>query len=99
MATFGKVLAVFNVLAAIGFIVVAGMDYNKRQSWAYSHFTHQLVVYGLPIDDKDDSWRLPGRSISDSFGKDARKLLFNDPNGPKTQQDEVNATVTACKNA
>ena len=35
MATLGKVLAVFNVLAAIGFLFVAGKDYYTRQSWAY----------------------------------------------------------------
>ena len=32
MSTLGKVLAIFNVLAAIGFLVVADMDYNERQS-------------------------------------------------------------------
>src|SRR5438105_2771952 len=64
MAMFGKILAVLNVLAAIGFLVVAGVDYDKRQNWAYSHYTHQLVVFGLPIVKYDDSWRLRGRSIS-----------------------------------
>src|SRR5437773_10750764 len=96
MATLGKVLAVFNVLAAIAFLVVAGMDYNRRQSWAYSHFRHQLAVYGLPVDAKDDSWRLPGRTISDSFGKDARKDLF--PTVPvATQEEEVGNVVKTVK--
>ncbi|HEX4588978.1 MAG TPA: hypothetical protein VH120_03555 [Gemmataceae bacterium] len=99
MATFGKVLAVFNVLAAIGFLVIAAMDYNKRQSWAYSHFRHQLAVYGLPVDPQDDTWRLPGRSISDQFGRDARKDVFSDPNGPKTQEEEVAGTAAAFKTA
>jgi IS1 family transposase len=98
MATLGKVLAVFNVLAAIGFLVVAGMDYSKRQSWAYAHFRHQLAVYGLPLDKDDDTWRLPGRTISEQFGKDAAKDLFGSPDGPKTQVDEVNGTVAAFKN-
>src|SRR2546421_336080 len=52
MATLGKVLAVFNVLAAIGFLVVAGMDYNRRQSWAYSHFRHQLTRDLQTLDDE-----------------------------------------------
>jgi hypothetical protein len=97
MATLGKVLAVFNVLAAIGFLVVAGMDYNKRQSWAYSHFLHQLAVSGLPLDKDDDTGRLPGRTISDQFGKDATKALFGTAEGPKTQGEEVGATIAKFK--
>jgi hypothetical protein len=97
MAILGKVLAVFNVLAAIGFLVVAGMDYNKRQSWAFSHYMHQLAVNGLPLDKDDDTGRLPGRTVAEQFGKDASKILFKDPNGPKTQVDEVNGTVAAFK--
>ena len=96
MSTFGKVLAVFNVLAAIGFLVVAGMDYSRRQNWAYSHYEHQLTVYGLPLDKADDSWRLPGRTISDAFGKAANQKLFNG-SGPATQADEVAAVTAAFK--
>jgi hypothetical protein len=98
MATLGKVLAVFNVLAAIGFLVVAGMDYNRRQSWAYSHYLHQLAVSGLPLDKDDDTGRLPGRTISEQFGKDATKVLFGTAEGPKTQGEEVGATIAAFKN-
>ncbi len=96
MSTLGKVLAVFNVLAAILFLVVAGKDYNSRQSWAYAHFKAQLAVNGLPLDAKDDGWRLPGRTVSDSFGKTARTELFG-AGGPATQEDEVTATVNAFK--
>jgi hypothetical protein len=95
MSTLGKVLAVFNVLAAIGFLVVAAMDYYSRQSWAYSHFRHQLAVNGLPVDAQDDSWRLPGRSISSAFGRDANKDLFPPSGGPTTQEDEVRGTQKA----
>ncbi|HEY1378544.1 MAG TPA: hypothetical protein VGF55_17220 [Gemmataceae bacterium] len=97
MATLGKVLAVFNVLAAIAFLFVAAKDYNSRQSWAYSHFRHQLAVYGLPLDAKDDAWRLPGRTISEQFGKSARAELFPGGSGPATQEEEVTATVQAFK--
>jgi hypothetical protein len=98
MSTFGKVLAVLNVLAAIGFLVLAGMDYNKRQSWAYSYFRHQLALNGLPLDATDDSWRLPGQSISSQFGKDANKELFGG-SGPTTQDDEVKSLVKALRDA
>jgi hypothetical protein len=97
MATFGKVLAVFNVLAAMGFLVVAGMDYNKRQSWAFSHYTHQLALNGLPLDKDDDTGRLPGRSVSDQFGKDAVKLLYGSAGGPATLVDAVRVTAQQFK--
>jgi hypothetical protein len=96
MATLGKVLAVFNVLVAIVFLFVAAKDYNSRQSWAYSHFRHQLAVHGLPLDGRDDAWRLPGRTISDQFGKTARAEMFPG-GGPATQEEEVTATVGAFK--
>jgi hypothetical protein len=100
MATLGKVLAVFNVLAAIGFLTLAGMDYNKRQGWAYSYFRHQTAVNGLPVDAKDDSWRLPGRTITDAMGKDGRAELFKGVGGPAvaTQEEEVQQVVAAFKN-
>jgi IS1 family transposase len=98
MAILGKVLAVFNVLGAIGFLVVAGMDYNKRQSWAFSHYMHQLAVNGLPLDKDDDTGRLPGRTISEQFGKDASKQLFPS-GGPTTLKEAVDSTVAAFKGA
>jgi len=76
MSTFGKILAVFNVLAAIGFFVLAGMDYNARHAWSYSHFRHQVAIHGLPVTDSDDDWRLPGRTIADDLSDKTLKDLF-----------------------
>jgi hypothetical protein len=84
MSTLGKVLTVFNVLAAIGFLVLAAADYNARQNWAYSVFRHELAINGLPLDDKDDSWR-PGVPIVRDVNDRAVRDLFGDPNGPRTQ--------------
>src|SRR5262245_5151920 len=57
MSTLGKVLTFINVLFAVVFLVVAGMDYGKQQSWSYSEFRHRIAVSGLPVnyDDIDDS--------------------------------------------
>ena len=53
MSGFGKLLAVLNVLAAIAFVVFAGMDWGQRQRWAYAAYLHDVIVDGLPIDDKE----------------------------------------------
>jgi chromosome segregation ATPase len=91
MATFGKVLAVINVLAAIGFLVFVGMDYSKRQNWAYAHFRGQLAINGLPVDERDETGRLPGRNVASQLGKDAIGELFRgSPGAPRTQVEEVN---------
>ena len=34
MGLLGKTLAILNVLAAIGFLVVAPMDYGKQRAWS-----------------------------------------------------------------
>src|SRR5262245_18773821 len=93
MSLFGKILAVLNVLVAIVFLVLAGMVYSKRQAWSYSHFRHQVAIHGLPVTDSDETWRLPGRTISGDLSKSTLKEMFTDSGGDevKTQLDAVAA--------
>lgn len=92
MSLFGKILAVLNVLVAIVFLVLAGMVYSKRQAWSYSHFRHQVAIHGLPVTDSDETWRLPGRTISRDLSTTALKEMFTDSGGNevRTQLDAVN---------
>jgi hypothetical protein len=53
MSLLGKILAVLNVLAALGFFFVAYMDWNKRQEWANAVVQHDLVINGLPVDKNE----------------------------------------------
>src|SRR5216683_4456096 len=53
MSTFGKILAFFNVFVATVFLVVAGMDYGRQQSWTYSEFRHHLLLTGLPVNNEE----------------------------------------------
>ena len=63
MSTFGKILAVFNVLAAIGFLVVASMDYGRQHSWAYSEYRHRLALTGLPVDAEELDTQEPDQEL------------------------------------
>jgi len=93
MSLFGKILAVLNVLVAIVFLVLAGMDYSKRQAWSHSHFRHQVAIHGLPLTDSDETWRLPGRTIAGDLSKSSLKEMFAESGGDevKTQLDAVAA--------
>ena len=53
MSLWGKIFAILNIVAAVGFVVVAGMDWGQRERWAYSVFRHDLLVAGLPFDAKE----------------------------------------------
>src|SRR5262249_17788351 len=53
MSLFGKILALFNVFGALALIALAGMDYGKRQAFAYSVVRHELVLRGLPLDSEE----------------------------------------------
>lgn len=53
MSTLGKILALLNVLGALGLTFVALLDYGKRQTWAYSVFRHEVVLRGLPVTDEE----------------------------------------------
>jgi hypothetical protein len=68
MSLLGKILAVVNVLAAIGFIYLAASDYGKRQHWSYAVFRHDLAINGLPLDDneKDVDGRARVKDLSQS---------------------------------
>jgi hypothetical protein len=90
MSLFGKILAVLNVLVAIVFLVLAGMDYSKRQAWSYSHFRHQVAIHGLPVTDSDETWRLPGRTVSRDLTQSTLKEMFTGGDPVRTQIDAVN---------
>jgi hypothetical protein len=53
MSLFGKILTIFNVLAAIGFFAMAGMDWQKRQAWAESVLQHKMLLDGVPLDEQE----------------------------------------------
>jgi hypothetical protein len=72
MSIFGKILAVFNVFAVVGALALMAMVYAKRQAWEYAVFRQDLMIGGLPLDDKET---------------DAQEDLAKDKIGEKTQQD------------
>jgi hypothetical protein len=89
MSLLGKIFAILNIVAAVAFVVVAGMDWGQRQRWAYAVFRHDLLVNGLPIDDKEkDSDNQPRvNQISD---KVVSVILPSSTGSPvKTQEQEV----------
>lgn len=57
MALFGKILLFFNIVAAIAFFVLSGLDWSKRTDAQYQFFRGELIVYGLPLDGKDNHFR------------------------------------------
>jgi hypothetical protein len=59
MSTLGKVLAFFNVIFAIVFLVFAGMDYGKQQQWSYAELRFRLAIAGLPVNETDIDEREP----------------------------------------
>jgi DNA repair exonuclease SbcCD ATPase subunit len=88
MSMLGKILAVLNVLAAIGFLVIAGMDYSARRNWSYQAFRHELAIGGLPVDDKDDAGRPDGRPVVKDLTETTLKEVFQ-PAGGDPQPTQV----------
>jgi hypothetical protein len=89
MSIAGKILAIFNVLAAIAFVVVAGIDWGQRQRWAFAVYRHDLAVDGLPIDAKEQGPDLKPRV--DKLGEPWFGGMFQQAGGQpvKTQAEEV----------
>jgi hypothetical protein len=98
MSMLGKVLAVFNVLAALLFLYILGSDYGQQQSWAYADFRHELVLTGLPVDseDKDEEGILLVDKISDSTAQQMFQGVGGEPKKTLRQEvDRVKAKVTS----
>ena len=91
MSMLGKILAVLNVLAAIAFFVIGGMDYGARRAWSYSAFRHELAIRGLPVDAADDYGRPDGRPVVRDLTDTALKEVFQSAGGApeSTQVAEV----------
>jgi len=91
MSIHGKILAVLNILAGIGVLALMGMNYVKRQNWEYAVFRQDLMINGLPVDDKETD-QLQQR-IVDKIGPKTQQDLFKQtsPTTPVTTQEaEVN---------
>jgi len=85
MSTFGKILAFLNILGALALGALSLMEYSRRQAWAYSLFRHDLVLNGLPLDDKQQDPR--GNLVADLIGEETKKDLFSSVGGnPVTTQ-------------
>ena len=89
MSIAGKILAVFNVLAALAaFIYFLPTAWGTRQSWAYASYRHDLVLDGLPLDkDEKDT---EGYLLVDKMSDTTRKQVFQNAGTPvNTQMDEI----------
>jgi hypothetical protein len=89
MSTLGKVLAILNVFAALGLVCLAALDWGQRQAWSYAVFRHDLVLHGLPIDDKDTD--ADGVPTVAQLGDATLNKIFENAGGQpvKTQVEEV----------
>jgi hypothetical protein len=90
MSIFGKILAFLNVFAVLGVVALMGMNYAKRQNWEYAVFRQDLMINGLPLDDKEtDQLQQP---IVSKIGEKTRQDLFRQvfPSTPvATQKEEL----------
>src|SRR5260370_32622307 len=84
MSVFGKILIAFNFILAIVVLLVAGMDYGKRQSWRYAALKHESLIVGLPVDENEENEKEPGTPIAKDFKPGVLKDLFANvpPNSP-----------------
>jgi hypothetical protein len=89
MTTLNKVLAVLNVLAAIGFLCLAGLDYGKRHAWMFAVRQQDFIINGLPVDEAEMD--AEGTPVVAAVGPQMQKQLFAGvPEQPvKTLKEEV----------
>jgi hypothetical protein len=96
MHLFGKILAIVNALAVVGVSVLLAMNYSKRLNWEHAVFRQDLMMNGLPLDDKEtDQFQ---ESIAAKIGAKTQEDLFKQAD-PKTPVATQEAEVARVKNA
>src|SRR5580704_11574810 len=48
------ILCILNLLAVGGFGFCLLLDLEKRQSWSYAVFLHDLAIMGLPLKEEEE---------------------------------------------
>jgi hypothetical protein len=94
MSLLGKILAVLNVIAAVAFLSLAAMVWDKRQVWNHAVLQHELAIYGLPLDagpaTPDRPAELTADNLTSTALRDAFKRAGNLPEVVvRTQLEEV----------
>ena len=89
MSIFGKVLAFLNILAALGFLLFAILDWGARANWQYTNWRYDLYSNGLPLDNTEKT--LDGDRIDEMLDQKTLSDIFTTIGGSpqKTQVDEV----------
>jgi hypothetical protein len=89
MSLFGKILTVFNVLAALAFLAVGLTLWSTRQRWMDSATLHELVLDGLPFDDREVDAN--GQNRAEELREKSLQTYFRGTDGGvvKTQRQEV----------
>lgn len=100
MSTLSKVLAVLNVLLAIAFLVVVGLDYASRKAWMFAVLEQDFILKGLPVDGTETD--VEGRALVKLIppGKRMQKQLseyYSVSELPQTQQAEVKTRYDALR--
>jgi hypothetical protein len=73
MSTFGKVVAVLNLLAAGAFLYLMASTLQRRQAWSYAIWRYDLAIDGLPVDreEPDDKGKPRHENMPDTVVKEA----------------------------
>jgi hypothetical protein len=96
MGTYGKILGIANIVALVAFLWLAGLDYGKRQSWQLAVREQEILLHGLPVDEKEVDAQ--GRPMVSTINKKMEDQLFQGLGEPvKTARKEVELRQTALK--
>src|SRR5262249_37745639 len=87
MSLLGKLLAILNVLAAIGFVFLVVMDWQARHQWVHAVFVHERAIEGLPFNDKETD--PDGNNLAKDMTEKTRLAILGGGKPVKTQVQEV----------
>lgn len=89
MSILGKILILFNLLAATIFVYVAAVDWAARYKWAYAVYRQELTLSGLPLDDKRED-ELYNEPLVEKLTDNTLQSVFSGFGTPvRTQMEEV----------
>src|SRR4051794_25402232 len=95
MTILGKLLAIANVVAAVGFLYLVAADWALRHKWTYDVYRHDLMLTGLPLDENDTD-PTDDEPQAEKLNEKTLQAIFQQAGGTpvKTQREEVKNAQT-----
>lgn len=84
------ILIFLNMVAALGFVFLMSLNFQKRQAWAFATFQRDLEIQGLPLKEEDHGQSASRAALPRmTFSGETLRAAFSKRGGPLARVPEA----------